>query len=172
MFTRNFRGIIERIKPQNRKERVLEKECKFEMSEYKIDDAVFVKNFGKGPSWLEGKIIEILGVRNYKVMLKDFGNIVWKRHSDQLMPRFTPTAPSDGTVSSYNTCSGESFIPLSPSGQVCNPSSTEISDNPVFEENNDGSVDNSKTCIPSNVPDPVPLRRSSRVVKPPDRLNL
>ena len=50
MFNRNFRGIIERIKPQNRKERILEKECKFGRSEYKIDDAVFVKNFGKGQS--------------------------------------------------------------------------------------------------------------------------
>ena len=104
-------------------------------------------------------------------MLKDFGNIVWKRHSDQLMPRCTPTVPSDGTVSRYNTCSGESFIPMSPSDQVCNPSSTELSDNPVSDENSFGSDDNSNTCIPSNVPDPVPLRRSN-IVKPPDRLNL
>ena len=59
MFNRNFRGIVEKIKPQSRKEKVLEKDCKFEKSEYKIDDVVSVKNYGKGNSWLEGKIIEI-----------------------------------------------------------------------------------------------------------------
>ena len=113
MFNRNFRGIVEKIKPQSRKEKVLEKDCKFEKSEYKIDDAVFVKNYGKGNSWLEGKIIEILGVRNHKVQLKDFGNIVWKRHSDQLMPKYTSSVLNDSrpTVSKDNSCGRESLIP-------------------------------------------------------------
>ena len=166
MFNRNFRGIVEKIKPQSRKEKVLEKDCKFEKSEYKIDDAVFVKNYGKGNSWLEGKIIEILGVRNYKVQLKDFGNIVWKRHSDQLMPRYTSSVLSDSTVSKDNSCGRESLIPMFPSSQVNIPFSSELSDNPENGNNSPGSVDNS--CCPSNVPEPQPLRRSSRVGKPPD----
>ena len=170
MFNRNFRGIIEKIKPQNKKDKVLEKECKFEKSEYKIDDAVFVKNFGKGHSWLEGKIVEVLGVRNYKVMLKDFGNIVWKRHSDQLMPRYLPTISSDDSAPKDNSCSNKSFMPMFPSEQGNSSSSSEVIDNSVSNENHSGSVDNSN--CPNNVPDPQPLRRSSRVVKPPDRLNL
>ena len=79
MLNRNFRGIVNKIKPQGRKEKVLEKNCKYEKSEYKIDVAVFVKNHGKVSSWLEGKMIEVLVVRNYKAQLKDFGNIVWKK---------------------------------------------------------------------------------------------
>ena len=38
---------MEKIKSQNRKKKVLKKDCKIEKSEYKIDDAVFVKNHGK-----------------------------------------------------------------------------------------------------------------------------
>ena len=54
-----------------------------------VDDAVFARNFGKGEPWIEGKVSEVLGVRNYLIEVKDFGNILWKRHHDQLMPRFT-----------------------------------------------------------------------------------
>ena len=148
----------------------MEKDCKFEKSEYKIDDAVFIKNYGKGNSWLEGKIIEILGVRNYKVQLKDFGNIVWKRYSDQLMSRYTSPVLSDSTVSKDNSCGSEPLIPIFPSSQVNISYSSELSDNPENGNNSPGSVDNS--IYPSNVPEPQPLSRSSRVGKPPDRLDL
>ena len=57
-----------------------------------------------------------------------------------------------------------------PSNKVNIPSSSELSDNPENGKNSPGSVDNS--ICPSNVPEPQPLRRSSRIGKPPDRLNL
>ena len=61
-------------------------------------------------------------------------------------------------------------LPMFPSSQVNIPFSSELSDNPENGNNSPGSVDNS--FCPSNVPEPQPLRRSSRVGKPPDRLNL
>ena len=55
---------------------------------YKVGDAVFAKYFGKGDLWIEGQIVEVLGVRNYLVQVHKFGNMLWKRHHDQLMTRF------------------------------------------------------------------------------------
>ena len=40
----NFRGTVEQI-PQDKRKKTLHTECKFEMGDYKVYDAVFVKNY-------------------------------------------------------------------------------------------------------------------------------
>ena len=45
---------------------------------YKVGDAGFAKTFGKGDLWIEGQIVEVLGVRNYLVQAHNFGNMLWK----------------------------------------------------------------------------------------------
>ena len=176
MFSRNFRGLIERVQPKNRKERELKDDCKFEKSKYIVDDAVFVRNFGAGNTWLEGKIIEVLGVRNYKVQLKNFGNMVWKRHVDQLMPRFTPNS-NDCILPIHKPANNQFSEPILTSLPTVGSSGTGLSS----EDNNNSSNSEisvepaiADKSIPSNVslPEPVPLRRSCRVVKPPDKLNI
>ena len=176
MFNRNFRGLIEKIKPQNKKGRELKNDCKFEKSKYEVDDAVFVKNFGAGKTWMEGKIIEVLGIRNYKVQLKNFGNMVWKRHADQLMPRFTPN--SDDCILPYSNSTNNQLpefvwpsdpaVKNSDTGSHCDKNNSctdlEISVEPAIA---DQSIPE-----PVSLSEPVPLRRSGRVVKPPDRMNL
>ena len=47
---------------------------------YKKDDAVFAKNFGRGASWMPGRIIDIVSPKSFLVQVKD---VVWKRHVDQ-----------------------------------------------------------------------------------------
>ncbi|XP_068243851.1 uncharacterized protein [Palaemon carinicauda] len=66
MFNRNFRGTVDvKLKES--------KECKDSISNeeniYKVDDAVFARNYSKGPPWVEGRIVEVLGLRNYKVQV-------------------------------------------------------------------------------------------------------
>ena len=51
-------------------------------------DAVFVKNFGAGPAWLAGSIVDTLGSLSLQVKLTD-GRVV-RRHIDHVRVRFTP----------------------------------------------------------------------------------
>ena len=51
---------------------------------YKMNDAVFVRNYGRGDNWMPGTICEILSPKNYLVQVKD---VLWKRHVDQLKLR-------------------------------------------------------------------------------------
>lgn len=54
---------------------------------YGQNQAVFVRNFGKGARWIPGIIIKIISPRNYEVQV---GDVVWKRHEEQLRPRYIP----------------------------------------------------------------------------------
>ena len=187
MFNRNFRGTVEKIKPQGKRERELQKNCSTVIADYNIDDAVFVRNYGQGKSWLEGKILEVLGVRNYKVQLKNFGNIIWRRHSDQLMPRFTHASQDEGKLPIKNqglNSSGHPVLPSSfpcsrlpdpickePKGPVENTlSNSEVSRMPEAQSEASGPGDFTPPL--GTIPVPVQVRKSSRTVKPPDRLNL
>ena len=141
---------------------------------YKVDDAVFAKNFGQGTPWVEGKIIEVLGVRNYKVQLRDFGKVVWKRHADQLMSRFVGNFAYNQANDHSELVLGKSVLHKNP----CPSVSFEYLNVPVSKESvvvNDTVVNNE---VINNEPPPVSvsgtptLRRSSRTIKPPDRLTL
>ena len=48
-------------------------------------ETVYAKNYGQGPKWLPGCIVEILGSVMYRVCLTD-ERLIW-RHVDQLRPR-------------------------------------------------------------------------------------
>ena len=175
MLNRNFRGTVEKIKPQVKKGREEKKYCKTEESRYAVEDAVYVKNYGQGKPWLEGKIIEVLGVRNYKVQLKNFGNLVWRRHSDQLIPRFTPPS-SEGMGNENQGYMGD----LSPSVQTIPVKASVDVESHIAPNNSAIELSSNEECtephglsqVPLAQPEPAPLRRSGRTVKPPDRLNL
>ena len=82
--------------------------------------------FGKGKTWIEGKIIDVLDVRNYKVQVKDFGNMIWKRHADQLMPRYTPKYSNECVFPKNNSCDGEALVPNFPFINVDSQSNAEV----------------------------------------------
>ena len=181
MFNRTFKGQMERIRPKKGgkdKDTLCESYPK-----YDVDDAVFARNYGAGNTWLEGKIVEVLGLRNFKVQLKNFGNVTWKRHADQLMPRFNSN-PNDGILSRPSLITKPSVLPSIPSDIPCegdvtglpNDVSTDDTNlkNPV-ESNVDNKSQSNEEPLPEpapSLPEPVTLRRSGRIVKPPDRLNL
>ncbi|EDO30419.1 predicted protein [Nematostella vectensis] len=55
------------------------------VSKFAVGDKVYVLNLRAGPRWLPGIVIEVLQ-RSYYVHVD--GYPVWKRHEDQLRPRF------------------------------------------------------------------------------------
>lgn len=185
MFNRNFKTTIESVKTNATKERdlvqlsnqVFHDESKL----FKLGDAVFVRNYGKGDAWVKGEVVEVLGLRNYKVQVQDFGNMLWKRHADQIMHRYLMTAGQDKSEGdcSTNVPPRNSSFPAreidssSPVGSAdsYDSGSREVSE--LQDLNVTGqSVTDPDTCEKASVPQTPVLRRSGRVVKPPDRLNL
>ena len=55
---------------------------------YSQNQAVFARNFGRGARWLPGVIVKIISPRNYDVKV---GDVMWKRHEEQLRPRHIPS---------------------------------------------------------------------------------
>ena len=54
---------------------------------FEIGQAVFALNFGKGSKWIPGVITKTLSPRNFEVQV---GDVIWKRHQDQIRPRHIP----------------------------------------------------------------------------------
>ncbi|KAL8574425.1 hypothetical protein ACOMHN_020408 [Nucella lapillus] len=55
--------------------------------DFTVGQPVFALNFGKGSKWIPGTIIKVLSPRNFDVQV---GDVMWKRHQDQLWPRQIP----------------------------------------------------------------------------------
>ena len=192
MFNRNFRGTVESVQFKEKFSKgdgkIVDEECM-----YKVNDAVFARNFGKGPLWVEGRIVEILGLRNFKVQVQSAGNIVWRRHADQLMPRYLGNfnQVSTGMLEQFGDNCNQSSPELlaqyrnyKPTNEnegntsnvgVSTPSCSSSSTNVSFETYNDAQSrdlnvnDESISELPVQTP---VLRRSQRIIQPPDRLNL
>ena len=64
--------------------RVFEDSSK-ETPSYQVGDAVFALNFGRGPRWSAGTVLHINSPFSYDIQVE--GNLVWKRHRDQLRQR-------------------------------------------------------------------------------------
>ena len=70
------------------------------LREFQIQDAVYARNYARGPQWLPGRVIVKTGPVSYKVELTD--GRVWKRHVDQIRKRYndvqdqTPDLPNAG----------------------------------------------------------------------------
>ena len=111
-----------------------------------IGDDVFIRNFGQGPTWLAGSIMDALGTCSYQVKLTD-GRIV-RRHMDHIRPRTTdipPESPEDDFEDDFT-------LPEIPDQPVSNPPSEQTPD--------------TAAVAPTTEPE---LRRSSRNRYPPSR---
>ena len=73
---------------------------------------VFVRNFGKGAKWIPGVIAGTVSPRNYDVQV---GDVVWKRHEEQLRPRYIPTAQNtESKQSEHQQPERDLFSPVLP----------------------------------------------------------
>ena len=178
LMGRCFKGPFNSLKEKKKKRRNLEDAIQV-LPKFNLDDAVFAKNYGKGDLWVPGKIVEVLGVRNYKVQLKNYGNVLWKRHADQIMPRFLSEQPNtDQKPLPHFVLNNQSVLN--------NNNNVEINDQNVNQETivNSGAhisnepVKKAPISVKTNElpmsPKSASEKRTSsgRVVKPPMRLTL
>ncbi|XP_058023862.1 uncharacterized protein K02A2.6-like, partial [Ahaetulla prasina] len=66
-----------------------------------IGDRVWAHNYGEGPTWVAGKILNITGPKSYLVEIKD--GRVWRRHIDQIRKRIAEQSELDETGPDYTT---------------------------------------------------------------------
>ena len=92
MFNRKFRSPLN-IELSASKSK--EQEGRYWSNMYSVGQSVFAKNYGKGKSWLPGVITEVRGLRNYVVkVFGESGDVLWRRHSDQLKLRYNDAESS------------------------------------------------------------------------------
>ena len=126
-------------------------------------DAVWVINFAGTPKWVSGVLEDKLGPVTFTVRLPD--GRIWRRHMDHIRACIpmeesnhapmvaVPLPPPDNYMSTLPTVSKDAT--LIPAGPATEPKKV-----------------NSVPGALETVPNEPQLRRSSRVVKPPDKLTL
>ena len=169
MFGRKFKGPLDMLMPKQEMSDSIE-------SKFKIGDAVYARNFGKGPEWVEAKVTKVLGSRNYLVSVNTNGRLIWKCHLSQLFERkmYSEMEPSNPITTSERIT-----VPLIPQRPVVSPPQA-VNDSSVI--NIPDNVVRPTRCNPSFVHGGVEpvisqsnsdivLRRSTRAIKKPDKLN-
>ena len=169
MFGRKFKGPLDIIMPKSS-----ESSEDFD-SKFKVGDAVYARNFGKGPEWVEAKVTKVLGMRNYLVCVNVNGNLIWKRHLSQLFERklFSSNETYDSSPSNV-TCNVPVMSPIPVSTLPNTVRDSNVINMPndivVHDGSNQQSVlpDVNNSVQPQNRPNL--LRKSTRIIKKPDRL--
>ncbi|XP_041453560.1 uncharacterized protein K02A2.6-like [Lytechinus variegatus] len=136
------------------------------LREFFPGDRVLVKDFRQDETWWSGTIAERRAPKSYVVILED--GRVWKRHVDQLRSECkvsmddttrtqvpTPSAPVNPTET------------LETERHLSAPESLEGNHSPIQAKS---QIEDDPETMPSNLGEALPLRRSKRVRKTPDRL--
>ena len=175
LMGRCFKGPLNSLQKEKKKKGRVDDDIPV-LPQFKLHDAVFVRNFGKGESWVPGKIAEVLGVRNYKVQLQDYGNVFWKRHADQIMPRYLTKQVEGDKISLPNFVSSKESLNNSGNMEFQGKStgSSNNVDSEVHVQDDVGNTPVINDNPPLMSPRVVSEKRtaSGRIVKPPIRLNL
>ena len=91
-------------KSQDRQKSGHDKRSRFR--EFNIGDSVYAKNYGSGPGWLPGKVVEVVGAVLFTVLLEDGRQI--RRHAEQLQSRVDGTQPGQDRSHTLSNADGES----------------------------------------------------------------
>jgi len=172
-FGRELRTRLSLIRPQVR-DYVEEKQAKMiknslGLREFYPGENVVVKDMRKNHTWWPGVIAERSGPKSYVITLPD--GRVWKRHVDHL--RRATHVPSEDPIPS------EVYTPLAPGTLPSAPLVLPNAEANIPEPLDKSSSDNQP--VPTELPPPmvqapetpeIPLRRSTRERKAPDRLDL
>ena len=140
--------------------------------QYAIGDKVLALNLREEAKWLEGAVIQKLGVNVYTILIREL-NVVWKRHANQLLYLSCPINDAEVRGDRKNRNIPVGFPPIQSSldtsgadvGQqdipaVCSADNEDVVVNEPFSNINNDSV--SVESVPE-------LRRSTRTRKPPAR---
>lgn len=153
--------------------------------EFVVGDLVYAQNYGQGPKWLPGEIVEKHGSTLFTVQLKDGRKA--RKHTDQLMARATdagvadkdPGTPDDNDVLEYpaKEDTDQSDTDVEPPESTEPPEQSDAGEQVATPEDgqsnpdqdhdaNDDIDENAEIVERQNVPGP---RRSGRSRNPPDR---
>lgn len=179
MFGRQIRSRIDLMLPKN--EVVSAKN--YIVREFKVGDRVRVRDFLSADKWKFGKIAEKVGKLRYAVRLDD--GRCWERHIDHIvgvgahLPDTSPNSARPGKYCSQGVAASPSGVATpentketSTTAPVCTPE-MQVDQRPAEPDPDpmEGPSNTRTGSIPATEV-AQPLRRSTRVVKAPTKLNL
>ena len=126
---------------------------------FKMGDRVMARNFAPGVNWIPGIIVAKEGGVMFKVKLDD--GRIWRRHVDHIVKSAVVIDPEVDKSEQGNIC--DEFDP------VTMPTAQSSVETPLPEEPQVPETPDNVDTQESDQSAPV-LRRSTRVIKPPDRL--
>nr|XP_054752477.1 uncharacterized protein LOC129258047 [Lytechinus pictus] len=136
------------------------------LREFFPGDRVLVKDFRQDETWWSGTVAERRAPKSYVVILED--GRVWKRHVDQLRSE-CKVSMDDSTHTQVPTPSAHvgPTETLETERHLSAPESLEGNHSPIQA---DSQIEDDPDIMPPNSGEVLPLRRSKRVRKTPDRL--
>ena len=127
-------------------------------------NAVFALNFGRGPRWVPAMIIHVHSPYSYDVQVD--GEVIWKRHRDQLRPRTVTT--SDCTANIENRAQQIQHPPIDHQPTTSLESTEQASLSTNEEEEEELPEDNQE--VTEHDDSQKELRRSQRTSTRPQHL--
>ena len=182
MFGRTFRTLLDSLKPVV----TWSKDSQFNKNKFVFGEAVFARNFGKGPEWIAGTVVGIINPLNYKIKFDCDVDVTCVRHASQIFTReLLSQDKHDVAVFNQKDSLGSnnktddildhyvnpnSNVPLTLSDPV---NDSDIDKNKPNNENTETSfvLDDKPLNAPNtNASDKIVHTRSGRRSKPPDKL--
>ena len=105
---RKFITLKDKINPLNIS--LLSKKEGKKVRSFNVGDYVLALNYGRGPKWYHGVIIEKININIFKVRISDL-NVVWRRHSNQLLSSVNMKNEHDTSHDVYDP-EDNVFVPL------------------------------------------------------------
>jgi len=137
--------------------------------EFGVNDSVYVRNFGRGERWIPGEIVQSTGPVSYKVKTSE--GLLVRRHADQI--RVTCAEPECESVTSSRSDRLTPSFQSIPKPVVVEQHEPETLETEPCGVTNHSPPHESETASGQGIGSPVqPLRRSTRRVKAPDKLDL
>lgn len=140
--------------------------------EFGVNDNVYIRNFGRGEKWIPGEIVQSTGPVSYKVKTKE--GLLVRRHADQI--RVTCAEPECESITSEKS---EWLTPTIQSRPAVGMDEPKLVVSDTLETELDGLSNHSQPpelamASGQGIGSPAQqtLRRSTRTVKAPERLDL
>jgi len=123
---------------------------------YKIGDTVMCRNYGSGNMWVPGTIIKVLSPVTYLIRINN--SLVWKRHINQIIDRVKNINVNHKHLSDIETRFSENKPVIESIIEEEGKVSTE--------------VENTESDVIEVKPEVTQVRKSDRIIKKPQKLNL
>ena len=144
---------------------------------FNCGNRIYARNYASGQAWVPGEVVQVTGPASYKYRLDNTSGIV-RKHVDQLRYRH-PVSTPEGKISECQNPTATQSQAENTAPEPASSGTSSVADspwNPPAEPDSNTQEVQAETpkCSPvdaSTSPTP-PVRRSQRVSKPPDRLDL